>query len=238
MLKRLKWFIKIKVYNDNISNIITLVKRKRECLAPLENILDIGCNDGIYTKLFSDEFEIDFTHCYGLDYNETAVKKLPSSRFFLHDMDSLTPLPFNDDSLSLIMANQIAEHIKYIDYFFSEANRVLKYGGGLVVSVPNLAAWHNRLLLLAGKMPTAVQGMEHHVRAYTLGGLTRFARDYGFDTVGIAGSGIYPLWGKLNKIIGMILPSFSVFFSVLFIKCNKCQMQFAKKKFHETKLAE
>lgn len=238
MLKGLKWFIKIKVYNDNISNIITLIKRKKKYLIPLDNILDIGCNDGIYTKLYSDEFKTDFAHCYGIDYNEIVVKKLPGGRFFLHDLDGLRPLPFNDNFFSLIIANQIVEHIKYIDYFFLEANRVLKYTGGLLVSVPNLAAWHNRLLLLAGQMPTAIQGMEHHVRGYTLSGLTKFAGNYGFERVGVAGSGIYPLWGKLNRINGMILPSFSTFFSVLFKKNDKCQKQFAEKKYHETKLTK
>ena len=238
MLKRLKWFIKVRVYNDNISNLMMLVKKKKNSLPTLESILDIGCNDGVYTRLYSSELRIDFSHCYGLDYNEAAVKKLPDNRFFLYDLDSLNPLPFKDEFFSLIIANQVAEHIKYVDYFFSEANRVLRDGGGLVVSVPNLAAWHSRLLLLSGRMPTAIQGMEHHIRGYTLKGLTRFAGNYGFRAIGVTGSGIYPLWGKLNRIIGMILPSFSVFFTVLFVKSAKCQKRFAEKKYHETKLAK
>jgi SAM-dependent methyltransferase len=238
MLQRLKWFIKIRVYNDNISNLISLVKNKKKHLPALETILDIGCNDGVYTKLYSTAFRIDFSHCYGLDYNESAIRKLPDSRFFLYDLDSLSPLPFKDEFFSLIIANQVAEHIKYIDYFFSEASRILRDGGALVVSVPNLAAWHSRLLLLLGRMPTAIQGIEHHVRGYTLSALTRFARNYGFRAIGVTGSGIYPLWGKFNRIIGMIFPSFSVFFTVLFVKSARCQRLFAEKKYHETKLAK
>jgi hypothetical protein len=45
--------------------------------------------------------------------------------------------------------------------------RVLKPGGWAVLSVPNLASLHNRLMLAVGLQPTSIRTFGPHVRGYT-----------------------------------------------------------------------
>ena len=60
-------------------------------------------------------------------------------------------LPFADARVDLIIANQILEHAKEIFLVLHEGSMVLKVGVHFILGVPNLAALHNRFLLLMGR---------------------------------------------------------------------------------------
>lgn len=236
IINNLRVKIKRAHYNDNIRGFKELRKYLNIKNAN-SKMLDIGCNDGVYTKEYCRWFSVDFDNAYGVDYNDEAVKSLPKDRFYVHDIDSLEKLPFEDKSFDLIVCNQVIEHIKYVDWFFTEANRVLKLDGKLIVSTPNLAAWHNRILLLFGQMPTAIRGMDHHVRGYTIPALSKFAQKYGFRKLKQEGSGFYPFYGKINILCGRLFPQFSTFFTFVLEKKNDFDArEFKEKKFHETKM--
>ena len=79
----------------------------------------------------------------------------------------LDPLPFEDESIDVVMTNQVLEHVKEIFWILHQASRVLRVGGSMVIGVPNLASFHNRLLLLFGKQPTVIQNHSAHLRGYT-----------------------------------------------------------------------
>lgn len=234
-LKKIKWKIKIAVYNQNILNLIEATK-KHFVLNDNSNFLDIGCNDGVYTKYYCDNFGIDYENAYGIDYNEENVKKLPEDRFYYHDIDCLDPLPYKDKLFDLIIMNQVLEHTKNISHVFSDINRVSQKGAIFVLSVPNLAALHSRLCLLFGKMPLAIQGMDAHVRGFTINSLKKYASDYGFQYVDCTGSGLYPITGNFNRHLGRLFPQLSVFITLIFKKSHDYDIsKLRTKHFHETK---
>ena len=72
---------------------------------------------------------------------------------------------------------------------------MLRPGGFFVVAAPNLAALHNRLLLMAGRQPTTLHiGNGDHVRGFTARSMTRFlTRDLGFEVLRVTGVGLAPL---------------------------------------------
>jgi predicted SAM-dependent methyltransferase len=73
--------------------------------------------------------------------------------------------PFADETVDLVVANQILEHVNEIFWVLHECARVLRLGGILVIGVPNLASFHNRVLLAAGRQPTSLINASAHVRA-------------------------------------------------------------------------
>ena len=52
------------------------------------------------------------------------------------------PWPFKDDSCEEVLAENILEHLKNIDFFFEEAYRVLKKDGCLTIKVPHFMSMH------------------------------------------------------------------------------------------------
>jgi ubiquinone/menaquinone biosynthesis C-methylase UbiE len=200
-------------------------------------LLDIGCNDGIYTKKYCEYFGIEFENAYGVDYNENNVKILPQERFKHHDIDLLISLPYENQEFDLIVMNQVLEHTKNISHIISEINRISKKGALFAVSVPNLAALHSRFFLLFGKMPLAIQGMDAHVRGFTIKALKRYIEKYGFEYIDYTGSGMYPFVGSVTGLLGRVFPKFSVFFTLLFKKIEDCDIsKLSVKQFHETKI--
>ncbi len=202
-------------------------------------LLDIGCNDGVYTRKYCERFGIDFDNAYGVDYNEHNIKFLPQDRFKHHDIDVLLSLPYENNYFDLIIMNQVLEHTKNISHIISDINRVLKKDGLFVVSVPNLAALHSRLLLLFGEMPFAIQGMDAHIRGFTIKALKRYVEEFNFECLDFTGGGLYPFTGTITRALGRFFPQLSVFFTLTFKKTGDFDPQILKakqlKRFHEIK---
>ncbi len=111
-------------------------------------------------------------------------------------------LPFEVDSVDLIVANQVFEHVKDVFWILHECARVLRVGGSLVIGVPNLASFHNRILLALGRQPTSLVNASAHVRGYTKSDLVAtLDRPFpgGFRLIESAGANCYPLPAPLAR---------------------------------------
>jgi SAM-dependent methyltransferase len=103
--------------------------------------------------------------------------------------------PASDGEFDLVVWNRDLVTVKNLEPALREARRVLRPGGVLVVAVPNLAALHNRLLLMAGRQPTTLHiGNGDHVRGLAFHSMTEFlSRDLDFQVLQIAGVGLAPV---------------------------------------------
>ncbi|MCB1172474.1 MAG: methyltransferase domain-containing protein [Leptospiraceae bacterium] len=130
--------------------------------------------------------------------------------------------PGADQSFDLIVANQVLEHTKEIFWIFNEADRLLKPGGHFMIGVPNLASFHNRILLMFGQQPTQIQSMSAHVRGFTKPDLRRFGEtgDF-FRLVAFRGSNFYPLPPFLSKPLARLLPTMAWGAFLLFERTTK-----------------
>ena len=83
----------------------------------------------------------------------------------------LLSLPFDSGAFDAALCLDVLEHIALLDQprALSEIARVLKPGGGLLLSVPNLAHLHSRIrFLLSGKL-TRTSAVERHPSDRPLG---------------------------------------------------------------------
>ena len=62
-------------------------------------------------------------------------------------------LPLPDASVDVVIMSELIEHLVDTDAAAEEARRVLRPGGTLLLSTPNLAAWYNRALIGLGVQP-------------------------------------------------------------------------------------
>ena len=140
-------------------------------------------------------------------------------------------LPFEDESVDIIIANQVLEHCKEIFWIFHEASRVLKKGGVFIIGVPNLASLHNRALLLFGIQPTPIKTASAHVRGFTLGDLKGFVSSCfpgGYKIVNFAGANFYPFPGLIAKPLAKAMPKGAWGIFISFQKCSEYNNEFIK----------
>ena len=103
--------------------------------------------------------------------------------------------PAADGEFDLVVWNRDLVAVKNLSPALREVRRVLRPGGVFVLAVPNLAALHNRLLLLAGRQPTTLHiGNGDHVRGFAFRPMTEFlTRDLGFRVLQVTGVGLAPV---------------------------------------------
>ena len=81
------------------------------------------------------------------------------------------PLQVKSATADLVIALEVIEHLYDTDFFLGEIRRILKPGGLLILSTPNLASLTNRLKLLFGSYPHYLEYSltgAGHIHLYTL----------------------------------------------------------------------
>ncbi len=180
-------------------------------IKPYQVVVDLGA--GLGNDLFIARQLVPNCHAYAIEAYKPYVEALELrgiTTFSLNiERDSY---PFENQSVDVIISNQIIEHIKEIFWVFHEISRVLSVGGHWIIGVPNLASLHNRLLLLAGKQPSSLKNSSAHVRGFTKGDLLNLldkAFPNGFRMVKFQGSNFYPFPPQLARPLARVFPSFA-----------------------------
>ncbi|ACB76729.1 class I SAM-dependent methyltransferase [Opitutus terrae] len=94
----------------------------------------------------------------------------------------------------VVVCNQVLEHLKNIFRPFDEIARVVRPGGIVILSVPNLASLHNRAMLLCGYQPSSIRIWGPHVRGFSQRAFTEFCVGHGlYKLKALIGVGFYPL---------------------------------------------
>lgn len=172
-------------------------------------VVDIGAGSGTDLRIAGEMCagaKLHAIECY-----PPNVAALSAQGIAVHARDiERETLPFREESVDVVIANQVLEHTKEIFWIFHEVSRVLKVGGSFVIGVPNLASLHNRLLLLAGRQPTQIKSNSAHVRGFTVPDLKLFTQSCfpnGYQAVQFAGSNFYPLPGWAARPLARAFPS-------------------------------
>ena len=113
-------------------------------------VLDAGCGEGVLVDEYADRLAIE-----GIDPNYGSDRVRTGS---------LTALPFGDASFDRALCLDVLEHLTFEEQprALAELFRVLKNGGELLVSVPNLAHLQSRVhFLLLGRLIRTASEHKH-----------------------------------------------------------------------------
>ena len=92
------------------------------------NCVDIGCGDGSDLSIISAHNV--HAKLYGIDFGDWNAQKLKKLNIIpLYANIEIEKLPFDDNSIDFIIANQVIEHTKEIFWINHEIFRCLKVGG-------------------------------------------------------------------------------------------------------------
>ncbi len=171
-------------------------------------LLDVGCWEGDATLRFASAAR---ARPFGVEVFPAPAAVARARGVTVAECDlERDALPFADASFDVIVVNQVLEHLKNIWLPLGEMYRVLRVGGLLVASVPNLASLHNRLMLALGMQPTSIRVRGPHVRGYTAEAFSDLLRLGGVcELVTVRGVGFHPLPPRTAGALARLWPSAS-----------------------------
>ena len=184
-------------------------------------ILDIGCGWGYdLTGLLEISKNIEL---YGIEIDDEKIAACQQKNIMIFKINCETDrIPVNDNFFDIIIINQVLEHTKEIFFICSEISRVLKKQGIFIIGVPNLASFHNRILLFFGYQPTCIELIGPHVRGFTVPSLEKFiSRENYFFVKEIKGANFYPAPPQISKILSKFFPQLSVSIFLLIERTSK-----------------
>ena len=172
----------------------------------VSSLLDVGCWDGSTTIEYAGVAH--GARAFGIEVFQGPAAQAAQRGVSVAVMDlERDRFPWPDQSMDLVVCNQVFEHLKNVWLPMSEIARVLRVGGHLLFSVPNLASLHNRALLALGQQPTSIRTFGPHVRGFTLGQVKELlGADGVFRIRRIAAVGFYPLSAKWARAFATLLP--------------------------------
>lgn len=201
----------LQIDNESLRGILRLVDKE----APGAILLDVGCGKGDLTLSIAQAVKAQ--EVFGIDIVEQCVEEAKQKGIKAVHGDLVQPFPFEDESIDMICAARVIEHLSDTDMFVRECYRVLKPGGALILNTPNLASLYVILCLLLGKQPPSamvsdrftisgealpqVEGFRAHRRLFTREGLRNLLSWYGFSLEKTISFGYHPFPNPFAKVL-------------------------------------
>ena len=157
-----------------------------------DGCLDVGCGDGRTAGLWLREHAASYT---GVDVSRPAVAMARAAGLDARCIEDAGSLPFPDAQFDAVVCLEVLEHLFEPHVACREIARVLRPGGVLVATVPNLTHWKSRLdLALRGRwnprgdaLSVSEPWRDPHVRFFTPSTLGAMLRANGFADVTVGG---------------------------------------------------
>jgi len=162
-------------------------------------VLDVGCGDGTAASLAARRNPGH--RMIGLDWSAGALRRARQLGLTVVRAGIDAPgLPVASACADVVIMSELIEHLVDTDSALDEVFRVLRPGGSLLLSTPNLAAWYNRGLVALGVQPifseVSLRGVygrpgrqvAGHLHLFTRRALVALLAARGFTGIGVRGA--------------------------------------------------
>jgi SAM-dependent methyltransferase len=171
-----------------------LVGLFQEYVSSGSKCFELGCGDGRTSGLYLRDHGCEYV---GLDVSTSAVRAAKDLGLDARRIEDGESLPFPDSSFDVAVCTQVMEHLYHPQLAAADILRVLRPGGVLIATVPNVAYWRRRLDLalfgrwnpLGDEFAVAQPWRDPHIRFFNPGSLKRMLSSVGFSPVKVGGHG-------------------------------------------------
>jgi SAM-dependent methyltransferase len=130
------------------------------------DVLDVACGTGYGSRLLARHARVS-----GVDRDEEAVAKADPRSTGTFVVAEVPPIPFPTDAFDFVVSFETVEHIANAIDFVREIRRVLRPGGTMLMSTPNMDI----------SAPGGVPLNRWHIREYSLASLTALLGEAGLE---------------------------------------------------------
>ena len=164
-----------------------------------QEILDIGCGTGDLAKHLNNRYNFD-----GITYSieEAKIAKNSLRNIWTLDLNNFQHEKIGSHTYDCIVASHILEHIYEPWKLVGELQKALKPKGIIIIAVPNVLFYKQRLVFLKGKFKYSLNGgiMDiTHYRFFDWNNADILLNNCKLTLKKKTGTGIFPL-GKLRKL--------------------------------------
>jgi SAM-dependent methyltransferase len=145
-----------------------------------ERVLDLGCGAGRFVAALREAGAVPVGVELAQEALERARRNVPGADLRLLDPGGNVPLGHGE--VDLVWCSEVLEHVPDTLTLLTEARRVLKRGGRLLVTVPDHGRIKRTLIALA-RHDAHYDPLGQHVRFYTRASLAAALQAAGFDDV-------------------------------------------------------
>lgn len=188
-----------------IQKVIKFIRKYFNKIEGLD-ILDCGISIGTVADILSKEG----ANCIGVDVNP---REITGVKIIQADLNN--GIPELERKFDIVFAGEIIEHLFDDSKFIRESYKVLKPGGLLIITVPNLVSLINRLMVLFGMMPMTAYATDiFHYHVYNRRKLKKMIKEQNFTLLKATSSyapfnlfAKIPIIGKIFAFLGDIFPT-------------------------------
>lgn len=178
----------------------------------IRSMMDLGCGYGVLTCLVAEYLGVE--EVWGIDIDDERLSSEKPCKIITVKHNLTKPVS-TERKFDLTTSFGVIEHLEDWDIFIANVDVLLKEGGWLLLSAPNLGSWINRVALLLGYQPRDLEisskKLYHvlpqyrghlpagHIKIATLGAMKEFLEDNGFRVVKI-----WPLYAKDNVLANVV----------------------------------
>jgi SAM-dependent methyltransferase len=155
--------------------------------------LDVGCGAG---RTYAQWVAPEASRYVGVDVSEEAADLARKAGIEAQVISDAADLPFEDETFDAAICIEVFEHLFAPHEAAAEIRRVLRPGGQLIASVPNVSYWRMRLNSVLGVWNPAGDWLaveqpwrDPHIRFFTIPAFERMLRSAGFYVAEIGASG-------------------------------------------------
>ena len=156
--------------------ILDLLKAKTK-----DKVLEIGCGYGVLLKKIPSKKKV------GVETNDSAIKEGRRRGLSVIKANAERKLPFKDSSFTIIIMNEVIEHLTEPKRALKECFRVLSPKGKIIITTPVKSFFHHDLA-------------ESHFSEMTLKELKELVGECGFEMLTHEVSGVSFLYPLLENV--------------------------------------
>jgi SAM-dependent methyltransferase len=154
-------------------------------------ILDVGCGTGALGGRLKQTRPCEVT---GLTYSQAEVDLATKviDRPLLMDLNHFDPAPLG--RFDCIICSHVLEHLHRPDILLTQLAPLLEADGRLLVALPNILHWRQRLVFLRGRWKYEDYGLldRTHYRFFDWEAAQALVNDHGFEICEAAATGTFP----------------------------------------------
>ena len=177
--------------NEGLPELINLVEPVHR------RVLDIGCGNGANMRLLAARGH----EVVGITLSEKEAKVVQEQGFICKVWDvAEETLPFEPESFDALLFSHVLEHVAWPEVVLEHYLRLLRMGGGVYVTLPNVLQFGNRWQFLRGRFRYTEIGLmdRTHLRFFDFITARQLVENAGLEVVHHFGSGQFPM-GPLRE---------------------------------------